>query len=138
MYPWPIGDFDNAMDVALDAAMNYLQRTGQAQKFVEVQRIAAVAIVAAWKQGVRHRVKLTNIAIAAVERKMNRRRTQNAHNEISRYRIYRGPSAKHCLRPLRPRLDFEIATRQALCSQSIHVRAFGSFVTRPTASRGGA
>ena len=70
MYPWPIGDFDNAMDVALDAAMNYLQRTGQAQKFVEVQRVAAMAIVAAWKQGVRHRVKLTNIAIAAVERKM--------------------------------------------------------------------
>jgi len=70
MYPWPIGDFDNAMDIALDAAMNYLQRTGQAQKFVEVQRVAAMAIVAAWKQGVRHRVKLTNIAIAAVERKM--------------------------------------------------------------------
>jgi hypothetical protein len=70
MYPWPIGDFDNAMDVALDAAMNYLERTGQAQKFVEVQRVAAMAIVAAWKQGVRHRVKLTNIAIGAVERKM--------------------------------------------------------------------
>ena len=51
MYPWPIGDFDNAMDVALDAAMNYLQRTGQAQKFVEVQRVAAMAIVAAWKTG---------------------------------------------------------------------------------------
>src|SRR5258706_11768216 len=43
MYPWPIGDFDNAMDVALDAAMNYLERTGQAQKFVEVQRVAAMA-----------------------------------------------------------------------------------------------
>jgi len=25
MYPWPIGDFDNAMDVALDTAMNYLE-----------------------------------------------------------------------------------------------------------------
>jgi hypothetical protein len=69
MYPWPIGDFDNAMDVALDAAMNYLERTGQAEKFVEVQRVAAMAIVAAWKRGERHRVKLTNIAIAAVERK---------------------------------------------------------------------
>jgi hypothetical protein len=80
MYPWPIGDFDNAMDVALDAAMNYLERTGQAQNFVEVQRVAAMAIVAAWKQGVRHRVKLTNIAIAAVERKMeqspNQKRSQ--------------------------------------------------------------
>jgi hypothetical protein len=33
MYPWPIGDFDNAMDVALDIAMNYLERTGQAENF---------------------------------------------------------------------------------------------------------
>src|SRR6266481_4496964 len=32
--------------------------------------VAAMAIVAAWKQGVRHRVKLTNIAIGSVERKM--------------------------------------------------------------------
>ena len=36
MYPWPTGDFDNAMDVALDTAMNYLERTGQAEKFTEV------------------------------------------------------------------------------------------------------
>ena len=43
MYPWPTGDFDNAMDVALDTAMNYLQRTGQAENFVEVQRVAAGA-----------------------------------------------------------------------------------------------
>ena len=34
MYPWPTGDFDNAMDVALDTAMNDLERTGQAQNFV--------------------------------------------------------------------------------------------------------
>jgi len=49
MYPWPIGDFDNAMDEALDIAMDYLERTGQAVKFTEVQRAAAMAIVAAWK-----------------------------------------------------------------------------------------
>ena len=29
MYPWPIGDFDDAMDEALDIAMDYLERTGQ-------------------------------------------------------------------------------------------------------------
>ena len=44
MYPWPIGDFDYAMDVALDTAMNYLERTGQAEKFVAVRRVAATAI----------------------------------------------------------------------------------------------
>ena len=65
----PTGDFDNAMDVALDTAMNYLERTGQAGKFTEVQRAAAMAIVAAWKAGVRHRVKLAHVAIKAVEPK---------------------------------------------------------------------
>ena len=54
---------------ALDIAMDYLQRTEQAVKFIEVQRVAAMAIVAAWKMGVRHRVRLANIAIKAVERK---------------------------------------------------------------------
>ena len=62
MYPWPIGDFDNAMDEALDIAMDYLERTGQAVKFKEVQRAAAMAIVAAWKAGVRHRIKLAHAA----------------------------------------------------------------------------
>ena len=47
MYPWPTGEFDNAMDVALDAAMNDLERSGQAQNFVKVQRGAATAILAA-------------------------------------------------------------------------------------------
>ena len=69
MYPWPVGDFDYAMDEALDIAMDYLERTEQAVKFIEVQRVAAMAIVAAWKMGVRHRVRLANIAIKAVEQK---------------------------------------------------------------------
>jgi hypothetical protein len=69
MYPWPIGDFDNAMDVALDIAMDYLDRTGQAVKFLEVQHAAATAILVAWKGGVRHRIKLAQVAINAVERK---------------------------------------------------------------------
>ena len=68
MYPWPIGDFDNAMDVALDTAMNYLEHTGQATKFPEVRRVAATAIVAAWKTGEKNPVKLANLAIRAVER----------------------------------------------------------------------
>ena len=69
MYPRPVADFDYAMDEALDIAMDYLERTEQAVKFIEVQRVAAMAIVAAWKMGVRHRVRLANIAIKAVERK---------------------------------------------------------------------
>jgi hypothetical protein len=37
--------------------------------FHEVQSTAAMAIVAAWKMGVRHRIKLAHVAIKAVERK---------------------------------------------------------------------
>jgi hypothetical protein len=60
------------MDQALDIAMDYLERTEQAVKFIEVQRVAATAIVTAWKMGVRHRLRLANIAIKAVERKAER------------------------------------------------------------------
>jgi hypothetical protein len=69
MYPWPSGNFDNVMDVALDIAMDYLERSGQAAHFLEVQRQAALAIDAAWKEGVRHRIKLADVAIRTVERK---------------------------------------------------------------------
>jgi hypothetical protein len=69
MYPWPLGEFDNAMDGALDIAMNYLDLTGQAVMFKQVQSTAAMAIAVAWKGGVRHRIKLANVAIKAVERK---------------------------------------------------------------------
>jgi hypothetical protein len=67
MYPWSIGNFDYVMDIALDIALNYLQRTGQAAPFREVQAVAAVAIANAWKAGVRHRIRLANAAIRAVE-----------------------------------------------------------------------
>jgi hypothetical protein len=69
MYPWPFGDFDNRMDDALNIAMDYLMRSGQAVKFKETQTIAATSIASAWRAGERNRVKLTNYAIRAVERK---------------------------------------------------------------------
>jgi hypothetical protein len=50
--------------------VDYLDRTGQTMNFNEVQSTAATAIAAAWKGGVRHRIKLANIAIKAVERKV--------------------------------------------------------------------
>jgi hypothetical protein len=69
MYPWPFGEFDNRMDDALNIAMDYLMRSGQAAKFKPTQTIAATAIASAWRAGERKRVKLTNYAIRAVERK---------------------------------------------------------------------
>jgi hypothetical protein len=41
--PCPISDFDYP-DVALDTAMNYLECTGQAEKFIAVRRVAVTAI----------------------------------------------------------------------------------------------
>jgi hypothetical protein len=67
MYPWPHGEFDNVMDAALQIALDYLDRTGQTVPFKEAQLNAATAIAAAWKMGVRHRIKLAHIGIKAVE-----------------------------------------------------------------------
>jgi hypothetical protein len=67
MYPWPFGEFDNVMDDALHIAMDYLIRTDQAVNFREVQTLAATAIADAWRAGVRSRMRLTNLAIRAVE-----------------------------------------------------------------------
>jgi hypothetical protein len=69
MYLWPLGEFDCVLDDALNIALNFLYLTGQAEQFQEVQSTAATAITAVWKGGVRHRIKLANIAIKAVERK---------------------------------------------------------------------
>jgi hypothetical protein len=85
MYPWPIGNFDYGMDDALHIALDYLDRTGQAGMFQEVQSGAENAILAAWKAGVRHRIKLADIAIKAVERKAGPiLEYKRGDNEISR------------------------------------------------------
>jgi hypothetical protein len=67
MYPWPFGEFDYVMDDALNIAMDYLIRTGQAVKFRDAQAKAAMAIAVAWRSGVRSRLRLSNLAIRAVE-----------------------------------------------------------------------
>jgi hypothetical protein len=71
MYPWPFGEFDNVMDDALNIAMDYLVRTEQAVNFRKSQALAANAIAIVWRSGVRNRLRLTNLAISAVEREHN-------------------------------------------------------------------
>ena len=56
------------MDIALDIAMNCLDLTGQAAMYEEVRSTAAMAITAAWKVGVRHRIRLAHIAIKVVDK----------------------------------------------------------------------
>jgi hypothetical protein len=69
MYPWRFGEFDNVMDDALNIALDYLIRTDQAVNFRQVQALAADSIADAWRAGVRSRMRLTNLAIRAVEQK---------------------------------------------------------------------
>jgi hypothetical protein len=75
MYPWRFGEFDNVMDDALNIAMDYLIRTDQAVKFREAQTLAANAIADAWRAGVRSRMRLTNVAIRAVEQNCDQSRS---------------------------------------------------------------
>jgi hypothetical protein len=69
MFPWPFGEFDYVMDDALNIAMDYLIRTDQATDFRAAQTVAATAIATAWRAEIRSRLRLTNIAIKAVEQK---------------------------------------------------------------------
>ena len=57
------------MDDALNIAMDYLIRTGQAAQFKETQATAANAIALAWRAVERNRIRLTNLAIRAVEQR---------------------------------------------------------------------
>jgi hypothetical protein len=66
-YPWPLAEADLVLEEALDIALDYLERTGQAFPFSETQRKCAHIILEKWRAGVRHRVKLANYAIVAIE-----------------------------------------------------------------------
>ena len=70
-YPWPIEYSNTTLQEALDIALEYLEFTRQAEPITEVERICANVILAAWKAGARHRIKLANWAIVAIERKQS-------------------------------------------------------------------
>jgi hypothetical protein len=67
-YPWPIAEYNSVMSQALDIAMDYLELTGRAVLFSQVQEDAASAILSAWRGGVRHKIRLANCAINAIEK----------------------------------------------------------------------
>ena len=68
-YSWPIQEVDRRMDEALDIALDYLERTGQAYPFSTTQKVCANTIVLSWRRGTRHRIRLANDAINAIEKK---------------------------------------------------------------------
>jgi hypothetical protein len=65
LYPWPVAY--PLLDEALQIAMDYLEWTGQAGEYTKVQSQAAHEIMARWRAGVRHKLRLANYAIVAVE-----------------------------------------------------------------------
>ena len=65
MYPWPV--FDGTLDASLTIAMDYLERTGQAEPYYRVLSLAADIILMEWRAGVRHKLRLANSAIRAIE-----------------------------------------------------------------------
>jgi ATP/maltotriose-dependent transcriptional regulator MalT len=68
-YPWPIEYAEVTLQEALDIALDYLESTKQAFPFSEVEKTCAHVILDAWKAGMRHRIKLANSAIVAIESK---------------------------------------------------------------------
>ena len=69
MYPWPLAECHHTLNEALEIAMDYLELTRQAYPYSETQVWAADAILAAWRSGVRHKIRLANYAIGAVKSK---------------------------------------------------------------------
>jgi hypothetical protein len=98
MYPWPIGNFDYVMDDALDIALNYLTLTGQAVIFQEVQSTAATAIAAAWRGGVRRRIRLVSLMPRSKRSKV-RKPDRFSNNRIAaaglEYTVVQGIRAPH-------------------------------------------
>jgi hypothetical protein len=69
LYPWPPEEADATLNEALEIAMDYLERTGQTYPYSEMQQRAAAAILNAWRAGARHKIRLANCGIVAVENK---------------------------------------------------------------------
>jgi len=67
LYPWPLDVDETELDASLKIAMDYLAMTGQAEPLTDVQRRVAIAILAAWRAGIRHHLRLANYGIRSVE-----------------------------------------------------------------------
>ncbi|HEV7443353.1 MAG TPA: hypothetical protein VGO18_12215 [Steroidobacteraceae bacterium] len=63
----PTSDNEAALYEALDIAMGYFERTGLPDDYDAVQAMAASVILASYGRGVRHRVRLANDAINALQ-----------------------------------------------------------------------
>jgi hypothetical protein len=69
VYPWPFHFSDPVLSVALDIAMDYLEYTGQAEDYRNVETLTVTAILEEYRLGTRHRIALANKAIVVVEKR---------------------------------------------------------------------
>jgi hypothetical protein len=67
MVPLTTTDNEAVLYEALDIAMVYLERTGMPDDYDAVQAMAASVILASYGRGVRHRIRLANDAIKALQ-----------------------------------------------------------------------
>ena len=65
-YRWPLPHPD-VLNEALDIALNYLEATGQAQAGDDTYLLIVESIHNAWLQGTRHKIRLANFGIVAVQ-----------------------------------------------------------------------
>jgi hypothetical protein len=84
LYPWPLHSADQVvLSDALEIAMDYLEATGQAVSYPEVQHKVADAIVRAWRAGMRHQIRLANSGILAIERETPRGQQHSFYPRIA-------------------------------------------------------
>lgn len=67
LYPWPTDADAVLLDDALEIAMGYLELKGLTREYGAVQKRAADIILEEWRKGARHRLRLSNAAIVAIE-----------------------------------------------------------------------
>jgi hypothetical protein len=78
LYPWPLTEAHATLDESLGIAMEFLEGSGQAHPYSETQMKAADAILAAWRAGARHPIRLANVGIMAVQRARATHPTESA------------------------------------------------------------
>ena len=66
-YNWPLPHPDPTLDEALDIALDYLEATGQAKAGDNARYLVANAVLEDWLKGTRHKIRLANTGIVAVQ-----------------------------------------------------------------------
>jgi ATP-dependent DNA ligase len=64
LYPWPFGVDESLLDRSLKIAMDYLEWTGQVESYEEARKRVALTILAAYREGARHPIRLGNSGYA--------------------------------------------------------------------------